>query len=168
MAPVFSFIAWSGTGKTTYLERLIAALKARGVRVAVVKHDAHRFQVDKEGKDSWRFAQAGADVVAVADGEKCAVMDYRPTPLSDILSMLRDVDLVLVEGWHEDAENPIVVYRAGTGQAPKLDPARCLAAVSDVTLDAGDRPCFPLDDPAPMAEFLLERIGKTPLQTQEI
>ena len=168
MLPVFSFVAWSGTGKTTYLVGLIAALKARGARVAVVKHDAHRFQIDKEGKDSWRFARAGADVVAVADGEKCAVMDYRPTPLADILSMLRDVDLVLVEGWHEDAENPIVVYRAGTGQPPKLDPARCFAAVSDVPLDAGDRPCFPLDDPAPMAAFLLDCVYKNPLQTEEI
>ena len=160
MTPVFSFVAWSGTGKTTYLEGLIAALKARGARVAVVKHDAHRFQIDKEGKDSWRFARAGADVVAVADSEKCAVMDYRPNDLSDILAMIRDVDLVLVEGWHNAGEHPIVVYRAGAGQPPKLDPAACFAAVSDVPLDAGDRPCFPLDDPAPMAEFLLEQIRR--------
>ena len=160
MTPVFSFVAWSGTGKTTYLEGLIAALKARGARVAVVKHDAHRFQIDKEGKDSWRFARAGADVVAVADSEKCAVMDYRPSDLSDILAMIRDVDLVLVEGWHDAGEHPIVVYRAGAGQPPKLDPAGCFAAVSDVPLDAGDRPCFPLDDPAPMAEFLLEQIRR--------
>lgn len=156
MTPVFSFIAWSGTGKTTYLEGLIAALKARGARVAVVKHDAHRFQMDREGKDSWRFAQAGADVVAVVDGEKCAVLDYRPRTLAEILSQLREVDLVLVEGWHEDAQNPILVYRAGAGQPPKLDPARCFALVSDTPLDAGDRPCFPLDDPAPLAEFLLD------------
>ena len=160
MTPVFSFVAWSGTGKTTYLEGLIAALKARGARVAVVKHDAHRFQIDKEGTDSWRFARAGADVVAVADSEKCAVMDYRPNDLSDILAMIRDVDLVLVEGWHDAGEHPIVVYRAGAGQPPKLDPTACFAAVSDVPLDAGDRPCFPLDDPAPMAEFLLEQIRR--------
>lgn len=160
MTPVFSFIAWSGIGKTTYLEGLITALKDRGARVAVVKHDAHRFQIDKEGKDSWRFAQAGADVVAVADGEKCAVMDYRPSSLPDILSMIRDVDMVLVEGWHDDAQNPIVVYRAGAGQPPKLDPAACFAAVSDVPLDAGSTPCFPLDDPAPMAEFLLQYMRK--------
>ena len=158
MPGVYSFIAWSGTGKTSYLERLIAALKARGVRVAAVKHDAHRFALDREGKDSWRFARAGADVVAVADGEKCAVMEYRPVRLADLLPRLRDVDLVPVEGWHEEAGNPILLHRAGTGQLPKLSPADCFAVVSDEPLDAGDRPCFPLDEPGALAEFLLEQL----------
>ena len=154
MPRVYSFIAWSGTGKTTYLERLIAALKGRGMRVAAVKHDAHRLSLDREGKDSWRFARAGADVVAVADSEKCAVMEYRPRSLAEIVSQLRDVDIVLVEGWHEEAGNPILLHRAGTGKPPKLSPAACFAVVSDAPLDAGGCPCFPLDDPAPLADFL--------------
>ena len=160
MAPVFSFIAWSGTGKTTYLEALIAALKARGARVAAVKHDAHRFDLDREGKDSWRFARAGAEVVAIADGEKCAVMDYRPVRFNELLSRIRDVDLILVEGWHAEAGNPILLHRAGTGQPPKLSPADCFAVVSDTPLDAGGRPCFPLDDPAPLADFLLAQLDQ--------
>ena len=155
MPRVYSFIAWSGTGKTTYLEGLIAALKARGMRVAAVKHDAHRFDVDKEGKDSWRFARAGADAVAVADGEKCAVMEYRPRSLADILARLPEVDVVLVEGWHAEAPNPILLHRAAAGQPPKLRPADCFAVVTDAPLDCGDRPVFPLDDPEPLAEFLL-------------
>ncbi len=154
MPNVYSFIAWSGTGKTTYLEQLIAALKARGLRVAAVKHDAHCLSLDSEGKDSWRFARAGADVVAVADSEKCAVMEYRPVHLRELLSRIRDVDIVLVEGWHEEAGNPILVHRAGTGQAPKLAPADCFAVVSDAALDTGGRPFFPLDDPAALAVFL--------------
>ena len=160
MPKVYSFIAWSGTGKTTYLETLIAALKARGARVAAVKHDAHRFDLDREGKDSWRFARAGADVVAVADAEKCAVMEYRPRSLAEIVAQLRDVDLVLVEGWHEEAGNPILLHRAGTGKPPKLPPADCFAVVSDGSLDAGDRPCFPLDDPAPLADYLLKQLDR--------
>jgi len=155
MVPVFSLIAWSGTGKTTYLESLIGELKRRGVRVAVVKHDAHRFDIDKEGKDSWRFARAGADVVAVADVEKCALMEYRPVSLNTLLDKITGVDLVLVEGWHADAPHPIVVHRAASGKPPKLDPKTCFAAVSDALPDAGDTPVFPLDDPAPMADFLL-------------
>ena len=158
MPRVFSFIAWSGTGKTTYLEGLIAALKARGARVAAVKHDAHRFALDREGKDSWRFARAGADVVAIADGEKCAVMDYRPRSLADILAQLRDVDLVLVEGWHAEAEAPILLHREAAGKPPKLPPANCFAVVTDTPLDTGSRPCFPLDDPAPLADYLLEQL----------
>ena len=158
MAPVFSFIAWSGTGKTTYLERLIAALKAKGLRVAAVKHDAHRFELDREGKDSRRFADAGADVVAIADDGKCAVMEYRPVHLAELLTRLPEVDLILVEGWHEEAGNPILLHRAATGQPPKLPPADCLAVVSDTEMDTGGRPRFPLEDPAPLAEFLLAQI----------
>ncbi len=155
MPRVYSFIAWSGTGKTTYLEGLIAALRARGLRVAAVKHDAHRLALDTEGKDSWRFARAGADVVAVADAEKCAVMEYRPVRLETLLTRLPETDVVLVEGWHEEAGNPILLHRAATGKAPKLPPADCFAVVSDEALDAGDRPCFPLDDPASLADFLM-------------
>ena len=154
MPSVFSFIAWSGTGKTTYLEALIAALKRRGLRIAAVKHDGHRLDLDREGKDSWRFARAGADVVAVADGEKCAVMDYRPRSLAEILAQLRDVDIVLVEGWHAEATQPILLHRAATGQPPKLPPEDCFAVVTDAPLDAGGRPCFPLDDPEPLADLL--------------
>ena len=158
MPNVYSFIAWSGTGKTTYLERLIAALRARGLRVAAVKHDAHRLDLDREGKDSWRFARAGAELVAVADGEKCAVMEYRPVTLAELLPRLSDADIVLVEGWHEEAGNPILLHRASLGKPPKLAPSECFAVVSDTALDAGDRPCFPLDDPAPLADFLLSQI----------
>ena len=155
MIPVFSFIAWSGTGKTTYLENLIAALKARGVRVAVIKHDAHRFELDQPGKDSRRFANAGAEVVAVADSGKWALMEYRPVSFDELLEKITGVDMILVEGWHKYARNPIVLHRAACGQEPKVDPADCIAAVSDVPLETGGKPLFPLDDPAPMAEFLM-------------
>ena len=158
MAPVYSFIAWSGTGKTTYLEGLIAALTARGVRVAAVKHDGHRVDLDREGKDSWRFAMAGADAVAIADGEKCAVMEYRPVSLTELLGRLPDADVVLVEGWHAEAENPILLHRAATGKAPKLDPAVCFAVVTDAPLDTGGVPCFPLDAPEPLADVLCTQL----------
>lgn len=158
MPGVFSFIAWSGTGKTTYLEGLIAALKARGQRVAAVKHDAHRFDIDREGKDSWRFAKAGADVVAVADAEKCAVMEYRPRTLRDILGQLHDVDIVLVEGWHAEAQRPILLHRAAAGKPPKIPVEDCFAVVTDAPPAPCPVPCFPLDDPAPLAEFLLAQL----------
>ena len=61
--PTYALVAFSNSGKTTFLEKLIPALKSRGLRVAVIKHDGHDFQLDKEGKDSWRITQAGADVL---------------------------------------------------------------------------------------------------------
>lgn len=158
MPKVYSFIAWSGTGKTTYLERLIAALKARGVSVAAVKHDAHRFDADREGKDSWRFAKAGAEVVAVADGEKYAVFAYRPVSLAGLLARLPETDIVLVEGWHAEAGNAIVLHRAATGKPPKRSPADCVAVVTDEPALAAGRPCFPLDDPAPLADWLMDQM----------
>lgn len=155
MPKVYSFIAWSGTGKTTYLEALIAALKARGARVAAVKHDAHRLSLDREGKDSWRFAAAGAEMVAVADGEKWALMEYRPRSLEEILAQMHDVDIILVEGWHTEARHPILLHRAALGKPPKLPPDACFAVVTDAPLDSGGRPSFPLDAPEALAEFLL-------------
>lgn len=162
MVPVFSFIAWSGTGKTTYLTALIAALKARGVRVGVIKHDAHRFDLDREGKDTHRFAGAGADVVAIADAEKCAVMEYRPVTFAALCSRFTDVDVILAEGWHEQAGKPILVHRAATGQPPKLNPADCVAVVSDTPLPSGDKPLFALDDPDALADWLLGFLALPP------
>lgn len=66
--PVIAVAAWSGTGKTTLLERLIPVLKERGLRVCVMKHDAHEFEVDRVGKDSWRMTRAGADVTILTNG----------------------------------------------------------------------------------------------------
>ena len=158
MIPVFSFIAWSGTGKTTYLEKLIAELKGRGLRVAAVKHDAHEFQIDREGKDSWRFAQAGADMVVVSSATKCAVMEYRPVDFEGVISALHDVDLILAEGWHSEAENIIGIYREGSGNGLKPEAERCMAIVSDAPGEWGDVPVFPIDDPKPLADLLQSRI----------
>lgn len=159
MTPVFSFIAYSGTGKTTYIAALIAELSRRGLRVGAVKHDAHEFDIDSPGKDSWRFARSGAAVVAVASRSKCAVMDYRPVSFAETVSRMMDVDLIIAEGWHSEAQNPIALYRSDSGKPLKLEPGRCIAVVSDVPLDTGDTPLFPLDDPRPMADFLIERLA---------
>lgn len=158
MTPVFSFIAYSNTGKTTYIVELIAELTRRGVRVGAIKHDAHEFEIDKQGKDSWRFAQAGAQVVAVASQTKCAVMDYRPVSFAETVSRIKDVDLIIAEGWHGEAENRIAVYRSNSGKPLKLSPSECIAVVSDMTLDTGNTPLFPLGDVVPMADFLVSKL----------
>lgn len=160
MTPVFSFIAYSNTGKTTYIAALIAELSRRGVRVGAIKHDAHEFEIDRPGKDSWRFARAGASVVAVASGSKCAVMDYRAVSFAETVSRIKDVDIIIAEGWHGECENSIAVYRSDSGKPLKLRPSECLAVVSDVPLDTGATPLFPLDDVCPMADFLVSKLEK--------
>jgi len=160
MIPVFSFVAYSNTGKTTYIESLIAELKRRGLRVGAIKHDAHEFELDREGKDSWRFAKAGADVVALSSATKCAVMEYRPLDFEAVVSRIRDVDVIIAEGWHSSAERIIGLYRSGSGNGLKPEPGDCVAVVTDTPLPDVSAPCFPLGDPRPLADFLIESIHK--------
>lgn len=110
--PVVTFTAYSDSGKTTCLEKLIPCLREAGLRVAVIKHDGHDFQADSEGKDSWRFARAGAEVVAVASKQKAAIFQYRPTPLDELLSQIRDVDVILTEGYKSGPHPKVAIFRA--------------------------------------------------------
>ena len=158
MPQVFSFIAYSNTGKTTYVESLIRELKALGLRVGAMKHDAHEFEIDKEGKDSWRFARAGADIVAVASATKAAIMEYRPVEFNELLSRMKDVDIIIVEGWHSEAENKICLWRSDCGKPMKLRPEECVAVVSDVDIEGSSAPVFPLNGPKVLADWLYEKI----------
>jgi molybdopterin-guanine dinucleotide biosynthesis protein B len=102
MAAVVSFFGNSGTGKTTLIEESIRELKKRGYRVAVIKHAHHGFEIDQPGKDSWRFAQAGSDVVLISSPEKVAILERVSEErwLPQHLAMIGDkVDIVLVEGY---------------------------------------------------------------------
>ena len=92
--PAISIMGWSGSGKTAFIEKLIPQLRARGLRVGVLKHDSHRFDMDREGKDTWRFGRAGADVVAIASPDQAAVIEYRRLELDEMLARIRDVDLI--------------------------------------------------------------------------
>ena len=73
--PVITIVGKSGSGKTTLLEKIIQQLKKDEIRIAVINHDAHRFEMDRPGKDTWRMAQAGADVVAISSSEKVAMIE---------------------------------------------------------------------------------------------
>lgn len=96
--PVCAVTAWSGTGKTTFLEKLVPALKMFGLRIAVVKHDGHDFDLDHPGKDSWRMTAAGADVTAIVSPFRAAIMENRSISMESVISNIQDVDLILIEG----------------------------------------------------------------------
>ena len=151
--PVVTFAAYSNTGKTTYLEKLIRRLKEFGLRVAVIKHDDHDFQLDLEGKDSQRFAAAGADCVAICSRTKYACFQQRPLPLEEIVGRM-EADLILTEGYKYGPYPKIGVYRAASGKGLALEPSAYLAIVSDTPLEA-ECPIFPLDDAGPLAEYLI-------------
>ena len=98
IARAVSFVAKSGTGKTTLLEKVIAELKGRGYRVGVIKHDAHRFDIDHPGKDSHRLTAAGADTMLISSPEKLALVKLHSEspPIEELIATyFSDVDLIL-------------------------------------------------------------------------
>lgn len=113
LPPMISFVAPSGTGKTTLVEAVIAELSARGLRVAGVKHDAHRIELDTEGKDSWRMRKAGADTLLVGANQLAWMSDATDTPpLSDLVRLFfTDADLVIVEGYRSAGLPTVLVER---------------------------------------------------------
>lgn len=153
--PVFTFAAFSGGGKTTYLERLIPALKDLGLRVGVVKHHGHDAPLDRGDKDSARLSRAGADAVAAVAPGETAFFENRPLSPEEAVSRIRGVDLILTEGFKGGPWPKIAIWRGGCEAA--VPPERCVAVVSDVPR-ACAAPLFPLDDPAPMAAFLAAQI----------
>lgn len=159
MIPVISFIGRSGVGKTTYLEKLIAELKRRGHRVGVVKHDIHGFEMDHPGKDTWRHAQAGADVVCISSREKFAMIKKtrQDMALAEIVARMDEVDIVLVEGYKNHSPLQVEVFRQAAGREPLGDPAGIFALISDVPLYPG-LPCFGLEDPAAFADHIELRL----------
>lgn len=157
--PVYSFIAKSGTGKTTLIEKLIPELKSRGLRVAVMKHDAHEFDVDKPGKDSWRMTHAGADVTVIASATHSAVMENRPVPADELLKGIRDVDVILTEGYQQGPWKKIGVHRAAFGNVLPVISDRYIAVVADGDVDV-PAPHIGLDDVKSLAEFIISDMSR--------
>ncbi len=118
---VIGLAGWSGAGKTTLLTRIIPHFLAKGVRVSVIKHAHHSFDVDVPGKDSWVHRQSGAAEVLVSSGKRWALMhELRGAPeprLPELLRKMSPVDLVIVEGFKSEPHRKIEVHRAANGKA---------------------------------------------------
>ena len=155
--PIYSVVAFSDTGKTTLLEKLVAELKTRGLRVAVIKHDAHSFEIDHEGKDSWRITRAGADVTVIVSDAKAAIMENRQVSIEALLGKISDVDIILTEGYKTGPWPKIAIRRKATGKPLPFPPEECFAVVTDVHYNT-DTPCFGLDDMHGLAELILNHM----------
>ncbi|MDO4540998.1 MAG: molybdopterin-guanine dinucleotide biosynthesis protein B [Syntrophomonadaceae bacterium] len=157
--PVVAFAAYSGTGKTTLIEKLVVELKRIGLRVAVIKHDAHDFEIDHEGKDSWRFAQAGADMTIISSASKTAIIEQRERTLEQNISMVHDVDLILVEGYKHGSLPQIGIYRTATGQGLPAEIDRYIAVVTDDHDTDASVPHFGLEDITGLTAFVMDSMG---------
>lgn len=145
--PVISFVGKSDSGKTTLLEKVIKELKNRGIRIAIIKHDAHQFEIDHPGKDTWRHGQAGADIVAISSPGKVAVIEKRETELTldEMIARISNVDIILTEGYKRENKPKIEVFRSVVHQEMLCQPEELIAIASDVSWDMGV-PCYHIDD----------------------
>lgn len=142
MLPVLAISAWSGTGKTSLLKKLIPALCAKGIRPGLIKHTHHNMDVDKPGKDSYELRKAGAAQTMVASNQRWALMtetpDEAPLDLAYLVSRMdhSTLDLVLVEGFKHEAVAKILLFRSDAGHDISeltLD-EHVIAVASDVAL----------------------------------
>jgi len=160
--PVLGFAAFSGTGKTTLLKKLIPLLEARGVRVGVIKHAHHNFDIDKPGKDSYELRKAGARQMLVASARRWALMtenDVDGDPQLDVLVKHLDpdiIDMVLVEGFKHVPFTRIELHRPALGH-PGLYPedSSIIAVAADAPVDNCDLPVLDLNDAAAITDFIL-------------
>ncbi len=156
--PVVSIVGKSDSGKTTLLEKLLREAKRRGWRVATVKHDVHGFDMDKPGKDTWRHAQAGADMVVIASPQKIAILESVPEdqPLDAVISRIQGVDLIFTEGYKRADKPKIEVFRSEVHKELLCKPEELIAIASDVVFDNGV-PSYGLDDAAGLCD-VIERL----------
>ena len=157
---VFGLAGWSGAGKTTLVEKLIAYLVSLGLNVATIKHAHHYFDADTPGKDSYRHRAAGARQVLVSSAQRSALFtehaDSDEPDLSDLLGQLAPANLVLVEGFKKYPIEKIEIFRPSVGK-PRLYPQDDLvmAVASDAQLDDCPLPVFDLSDIVAIANFII-------------
>lgn len=159
---VLGIVGWSGSGKTSLIERLLPDLIGRGLKVSTIKRSHHGVDLDTEGKDSWRHRQAGAHETMVASPRRWALMreaaSEEESSLPSLLTRMAKVDLVLVEGFSQLAHDKIEVWRAEAGKPLRQQSDRHLLAIA---MPAGDAaPALPasrldLDRPDQIADFIV-------------
>ena len=163
MIPIVSIVGKSNSGKTTLIEKLIVELTRRGFRVATIKHNRHGFDIDHEGKDSWRHKHAGAVATVVASPGRVALIedtqgDYNLAEIRE--RYIKDADIILAEGFKINPYPKIEIYRTELKRELLCGPEDDLIAL------AGDRPlpaevpCFDRDDAAGLADLIAERFLK--------
>jgi molybdopterin-guanine dinucleotide biosynthesis adapter protein len=160
---IYGVIGWKNAGKTSLMERLVAEISGRGLRVSTVKHVHHDVDLDQPGKDTYRHRTAGAEEVVLASANRMALLrEHRggEPELAVILARMAPVDLVLVEGYKRDTHPKIEVYRRETGH-DLIQPGDPMvrAVATDAALAVLTVPVLDLNDTAAIADFILREVG---------
>jgi len=161
---VFGFAGYSGSGKTTLIEKLIPNFTARGLRVSLIKHTHHNFDVDQPGKDSWRHRQAGAsEVLLTCDTRWVLMHELRDAPeptLEEQLKVLSPCDLVLVEGFKTTPISKLEIHRPAHGRPPIWPENPSVVAVAADEKIACPLPVLDLNDHQAIADFILNYLDR--------
>jgi molybdopterin-guanine dinucleotide biosynthesis adapter protein len=163
MIPVVSIVGRSGTGKTTLVEKMICELKGRGYRVATIKHNRHGFQIDHEGKDSWRHKKAGAVMTVIASPHQVAVIEDidRDYTIAELCNRyIREVDIVLSEGYKVNPHPKIEVHRKAADRELLCREEDNLIAVATDEPLAISVPCVDINDAAGLVDIIEEKVLK--------
>ncbi len=169
---LFGIAGYSGAGKTTLLEKLLPRMTGIGLRVAVLKHAHHHFDIDQPGKDSFRHRAAGAGEVLLASSARWVLMsELRGAPeptLEEYVAHLSPCDLVLVEGFKDEAIPKLEVHRLGNGKPPLWPQQQHIVAVASEAPQSLTLPAhltrLDLNDPEAIVRFILDTLqlgGKT-------
>ena len=168
--PIVCFVGRSNSGKTTFIERVIPELVRAGYKVATVKHAGHGFDLDTEGKDSWRHKRAGASSVAIlSKGSMALFADVSDQPtVEEVRDRFLDktYDLIIAEGWKHEGYPKIVIVRDRLGGGP-LSTEGLLAVVSDKPVDL-DVPAFGLDDVSAVASLIMKHFPRRARSEHEL
>lgn len=162
MPPVVSIVGRSKSGKTTLIERLIPELKRRGYRVATVKHSHQAFEIDQEGKDSWRHAQAGSDAVVISSDKRVALIkdQEREAAIEEITLLIGEgFDIVLVEGFREARIPKIEVHRRELKEGLVCSHGELMAVATDEPVK-GKVKQYSLDDVSGLADLIVKQLIK--------
>ena len=164
---VFTIFGWSGSGKTTFLQKVVAQLSERGMIVGVIKHHGHTSPMDVPGKDSNLYAEAGARTVVVSSNAEYMVHRsvQQPRTLQDLVAEIEpECDIVLVEGFRQQAINPIEFCRENVNEQPIADQSQLVALITDSRMRQAEAEeygvaTFELDDAESFATFLISAVG---------
>jgi molybdopterin-guanine dinucleotide biosynthesis protein B len=159
--PLFGVVGWKNSGKTTLMVKLIAALTAGGLNVSAIKHAHHAFDIDHQGRDSFRYRAAGAQTVAISSRARFAIMtelrERREPTLDELAAATEGADLILVEGFKSE-RHPKLEVRCldALNQTPlaPVDPS-VVAIAADFDIERSRLPVFGRDDVEAIADFIL-------------
>ncbi len=162
--PIISIVGFSGTGKTSLLEKLIPEFTRRGFIVGTIKHDVHGFEMDRPGKDSWRHKQAGASTAIISSSRQVGmIMDVdHDHHLDELVFLLSNMDIILAEGYKHTDKPKLEVFRPDVHKEPLLkDDEHLVALISNVAVDL-DVPQFSMNDIEGLTDFLITYFGLIP------